>query len=370
MDPAGHAPLERRHSLWRMAMTLAIGACGALAGTQFGLPLPYMLGPLLFAAIAALAGAPLLAAPYTRELGQVVVGLAIGLRFTPVVVVATAKLLPAMVLATCLTLLATSGAAFLMRRMANVDRRTAFFSTAAAGIIEMSVIAAQKGADSGIVAVTHLIRVTLIVATIPFLVTMFGAQGHMHQADIAFDSEALALIGLLAAAAGLGYLAAPLRIPNTWILVPVLFGAVVAAFGFGPFAVPRPLMTLAQIVIGTWVGSRFKRDIVIRLPCVTLCAVILTGGLIAATMASAWLLTSFTDLSFTTAVLALAPGGVTEMVLTATAMHLDAATVTAFQTMRIAVVMTTIQFTFAAYVAIANRLSSGRALHESESRDI
>lgn len=364
MNPAGGSPSEGWQGLWRMAMTLALGLSGALAGQALGLPLPYLLGPLLFAAAAALAGAPLLAVPYSREMGQVIVGLGIGLRFTPAVMLATIKLLPGMILATVLTMLAATGAAFLMQRIARVDRRTAYFSTAAAGMIEMSVIAAQKGADSGIVAITHLVRLTFIVATIPFLVTMFGAQGDVHQLDIPFDSEALPLTGLLVAAAVFGYAVIPLRIPNTWILAPVLLGALVAVFGFGPFAMPRLLLSVAQVVIGTWIGSRFRRDVVIRLPRITVSAFVVAAYLIAATLLSAWLVTIVTGLSFTTAVLAVAPGGVTEMVLTATAMHLDAATVTAFQIMRIAVVVSTIQLTFAAYAALTNRLSRGQALQD------
>lgn len=333
-------------------MSLAVGTAGAVFGHAVGLPLPYMLGPLLFAAVAALAGAPMLIFPYGRELGQVVVGLGIGLRFTPAVALATAKLLPAMLVSTCLTVAATTGAALLMRRLAGVDRRTAFFSTAAAGVIEMAVIATQKGADSSVVAVTHLIRVTLIVATVPFLVTLFGTHGHVQTTEIPFGAEALPLAGLLLAATAIGYAVAPLRIPNTWLLAPVALGAIVAGLGFGPFAIPGFLVTAAQVVIGTWIGSRFRREVIGRLPRVTLSATVITFYLVASAMLIAWLLTAMTDLSFTTAVLAVAPAGVVEMVLTATAMHLDAATVTAFQLMRIAIVMTSIQFTYAAFEAL------------------
>jgi membrane AbrB-like protein len=162
------------------------------------------------------------------------------------------------------------------------------------------------------------------------------------------------------AAALLGYAVAPLRIPNTWLLLPVLLGAIVAGLGFGPFEVPRFLVAAAQVVIGTWVGSRFKREIVGRLPRVTVSAIVVTFYLVIAAMGVAWLLTRLTDLSFTTAVLAVAPAGVVEMVLTATAMHLDAATVTAFQLMRIAVVMTTISFTFTAFEALTRPSNTER----------
>ncbi|WP_158553205.1 MULTISPECIES: AbrB family transcriptional regulator [Mesorhizobium] len=348
-------------------MSLTIGAAGALFGVVVGLPLPYMLGPLLFGALAAFAGAPLLMFPYGREMGQVVVGIGIGLRFTPVVVVATLKLLPVMLLSTVLIMITTTGAALLMRRLAQVDRTTAFFSTAAAGIIEMAVIATQKGADSSIVAVTHLVRVTTIVATVPILVTLFGTHGHLQQAHIPFDTEAIPLIGLLLVAGALGYLIAPLRIPNTWLMVPVLLGALVAGLGFGPYAIPRILLTVAQVVIGTWIGSRFRRDVLTRLPRITITALIITFYLIVSAMVIATIVVALSDLSFTTAVLAVAPAGITEMVLTATAMHLDAATVTAFQIMRIAVVMTTIQFTFAAFDKLSEKFATqDRHSNESE----
>jgi membrane AbrB-like protein len=181
----------------------------------------------------------------------------------------------------------------------------------------------------------------------------------VHQAEIAFASETVPLIALLAAGAVLAYLVAPLRIPNSWLLTPVILGALVAALGYGPFAVPPLLLTLAQIVIGTWIGSRFRREIFGRLPRVTLSAVIVAAFLVATAMPAALALSAMTGLSFTTAVLAVAPAGITEMVITATAMHLDAATVTAFQLMRIAVVVTTIQASFAAYEWLTDRLSSG-----------
>ncbi len=59
-----------------------------------------------------------------------------------------------------------------------------------------------------------------------------------------------------------------------------------------------------------------------------------------------------------TSLLAVAPAGVTEMVLTATAMHLDATTVTAFQITRIAVVMTTILFTLRIFETLSRRLGA------------
>jgi membrane AbrB-like protein len=132
----------------------------------------------------------------------------------------------------------------------------------------------------------------------------------------------------------------------------------VAGFGLGPFAVPSAALVVAQIAIGVWLGCRFRRSLLGRLSRVTFSALVTTTFLLAMAMATAWVLSATTGLSFVTSLLAVAPAGVTEMVLTATAMHLDATTVTAFQITRIAVVMTTILLTLKIFERIARRLGA------------
>jgi uncharacterized protein len=60
-------------------------------------------------------------------------------------------------------------------------------------------------------------------------------------------------------------------------------------------------------------------------------------------------LSGATGLAFTTSFLSLAPAAVTEMVLTAQAMHLEAEIETAFHVMRIAIVSSTILIVFRCY---------------------
>lgn len=345
--PGGDRQLRRRHhQLLRMAATLAVGALGAAIAKLAGFPLPYLLGPLIFAAIATLLGTPVLTVPYGREFGQVAVGISIGLRFVPEVAAATAKLIPVMMVATVIVILSTSIAALILGRLGGVDRRTAFFATSAAGLAEMAVIAQQKGANSDTVAVVHLIRVTAIVTMVPVLLTVFGHRGDVHGAIVPLASDILPLMGLFAVSAIAAFLTLPLGMPNTWLLVPALIAAVVAILGLGSLVVPRALLNLAQVVIGTWIGCRFRREIIGRLPRVSVAALVTTAFLLGCAALIASLVSLLTGLPFSTGFLSIAPAGVTEMVLTATAMHLDAATVTGFQIMRIAVVMTTIPLVF------------------------
>lgn len=344
------------HPFVKYGLACLIGIGGAVFARNFALPLPYLLGPLLACGGASIMGAPIAALPYGRELGQAAVGLAIGLRFVPIVMVATIKLLPLMLLATLLMIVATMLAALMLHKLANIDRRTAFFATAAAGLAEMAVVAHQKNADSDTVAMVHLIRVALIVTIVPFLVMFFGEDGGIQSVQIPLHAEVLPLIGLFLAGVLAAFLVRRWKLPNTWLLIPAVIGGITAGFGFGPFAVPSIIITIAQIVIGIWLGARFRQTLLGRLWRITLSAVFTTAFLLIVATTIAWALSAITGLSFVTSLLAIAPAGVTEMALTATAMHLDATTVTAFQITRIAVVMTTILFTLRVFETFSRRL--------------
>jgi membrane AbrB-like protein len=222
----------------------------------------------------------------------------------------------------------------------------------------MSVVAHQKNADGDIVAVVHLIRVTAIVTTVPFLVTIFGADGGIQPLLVPLSHELLPLLALFLSSVVAAFWARKLRLPNTWLLVPAIIAATVAGFDFGPFTVPPMALTIAQIVIGCWLGCKFKRSLLGRLSQVTISAVVITIFLLTAATGLAALLSYFTGLPFVTSLLALAPAGVTEMVLTATAMHLDSTIVTAFQITRISVVMSTILFALRIFETLTRRLGA------------
>ena len=133
--------------------------------------------------------------PYGRELGQVVVGLAIGLRFTPAVALATTKLLPVMLVSTGLIILATG------RGGADPDGSPA--STGAPPSSPRRRPASSRWRSSPCRRAPTAIRSRCspdpgdaIVATVPFLVTLFGERRHPVRLRWPFGAEALPLAGL------------------------------------------------------------------------------------------------------------------------------------------------------------------------------
>jgi membrane AbrB-like protein len=360
-------PKEHRPQVWararelgrqpwaEVALALVIGGLGGFLASRLRIPLAWILGPLVACFAGTLMGLRLRPIPYGRQVAHTVVGLAIGLRLTPAVLAATAGLLPAMGVATIYTIAVTTAAAFLLRRLAQVDRRTAFFGSAAAGMSEMAILATERGGDSQAVSIVHAVRVTCVVIVIPLLVFAFGADEGIQDAPVTRATgymEVAIIIGLGLLA---GWLATPFRIPSPWFLVPMMVGAIAAAT-WTVIEIPWLLLIPAQVILGVALGCRFERTILRRLPRVVAAAFVVAAVLILASVVGAAVLSATTHLSFATSFLAVAPAGITEMVLTARIMHLDTATVTAFQVMRILLINTSILIVYRLFERLSIRL--------------
>ncbi len=71
------------HFLLRVAATLLFAAAAAALCLALHTPLPWMIGPLLAVSVASIAGLPTASFTPLRNLGQWVIGSALGLYFTP-----------------------------------------------------------------------------------------------------------------------------------------------------------------------------------------------------------------------------------------------------------------------------------------------
>jgi uncharacterized protein len=334
-----------------LVLTYAIATAAGFLADVVNMPLPFMLGPFFALAAFSIMGFESALVPMGRELGQVAIGVAVGMRFTPAVLATMAGLLPAMIAGTLYVIAFTMVAAFLFKPLAKVDNVTAFFATAAGGVADMATVAKEYGGAAGSVAVVHALRVSGVVAIVPFLVVIFGEHGTAPDAASAGSNWLLVGLSLL-----LGYLMArllkPTPLPNPWLVGPILMGIIIGVLGLYTVTIPPTLIVIAQIMLGTWLGCQFKRDLLAALPRVTFAAVLVSIFMIGCAAFGALVLTLTTDLPFTTSFLSLAPAAVTEMVLTAQVMHLEAEVVTAFHVLRIAVVSSTVLLVFKLYLKL------------------
>jgi membrane AbrB-like protein len=318
--------------------TFAVGLAGGVAAKFSGMPLPYMTGPLLVTAALGLAGVPVRSLWPARAAGQFVTGSAIGTAFTQAVLLKLVLMLPVIIAGALISMVVGAIAALMLVWLTDLDRKTAFFATMPAGVIEMANIAVRQGADPLPIMVMQTMRVGLTVCAAPFFATYF-ADASMRQEVAQAATMPWLSVGVIMVGATIGGgLLALVRFPNPWFIGSLLASGVLGATGVVEGRVPDLLLVIAQVIIGTSIGTQFRHEFLTRLFRLLL-ASLLTVPFAVGTMALvAAGYATLLAVPIPAMVLALAPAGIAEMALTGKLLGLDATLITGFQVFRILVV--------------------------------
>ena len=322
-----------------MAGTLAAGVAGGYAARYAHLPLPWLLGSLATIMALSLAGAPVRLIPWGRPAGTLVVGASTGVQFTAAVVAKLFALLPLIIAAALLSTIIGAIGGLLYMRLTGVDRVTAFFATLPGGVVETLNVAPQYGGHVEPIMVAQTTRVALIVVFAPFLVVLFAGSGLQNPLLGVPVASWLPVLALLAVSAIIAALLSRTRSPNAWLMAPLFLGAAASHLGFIDGRMPDVLIIAAQVVIGTALGAQFRPEFLTRLFRLlwASCLVVLfaAGSMVLFAAAVAWL----GGYPVPTMVLATAPAGIAEMVLTGKVLGLDSTMIAGFQLMRIIIVL-------------------------------
>jgi len=325
----------RRHAP-RVALTYAVAAIAGYAAMRLRIPLPWMMGALFATAAQSLYGARPAVLPIGRRVGQMMIGIGVGLTFTEQAAAAVFGNLPAMTAAAVLTLAAGGAISFLLARMTGTDRLTAVMASVPGGPADMANLAERYGGDPLTVALAQTFRIALIVTVIPPAMILSGIDGHQELASAAqlpFDPLGLAALTAIGAAAI--FALTRMGLANAWFLGPLIAISTMTASGIHLSGMPFGLVAVAQILLGVSLGTTFERRFLMRSPRLLVATVVCSILLLVACGTIAALLASLTGLHPASLALALAPGGLPEMVLTAKVLHLSVPMVTAFHVERV-----------------------------------
>ena len=140
---------------------------GGWLASLVGWPLPWMIGSLLAVMLVrCLADLPLAEVPGARKCGQWIVGIGIGLHFTPAVIEQVLAHSVIIVFGAVATTLSSVLAIAFMRRSGE-DRATAFFASMPGGASEMVNLGQRHGAVLSRVAAAQSLRLLLVVLLVP-----------------------------------------------------------------------------------------------------------------------------------------------------------------------------------------------------------
>jgi membrane AbrB-like protein len=346
--------LRNSSRLRAIAGGFVVSAAGGALFAWLGTPLPWMMGSLIAMACVQMAGAGFDAPRGGREAGLIVIGINLGLYFTPPVVREVATYGGYFVALGFAALGIGALSATLLERIAGVDHATAFFSSMPGGAAEMAMLGERYGAQVDRVAFAHSTRMLLVVTLVPTAITLAGFSATEDYRPLTMPFEATGFLLLVGLAIAAGAIARWLRIPTAFMFGPLLATIALTVSGVTLSSVPSALTNIAQVLLGCVMGSKFDRRFLSAAP--RFAAALLPSVTLTLALAAfvGWAIAGLSGAYLGTALLAVAPGGIAEMSITAKVLRIGVAFVTAAHVIRYAIVVL--------FSAVAFRLLAARRL--------
>lgn len=323
--------------LWLGARTAITGVaclCVGLAADWLGIPLAWILGPMVAAAVLSLQGFQFWYPRLGQRIGQWTIGASVGLKLTGSAIAMLVPLVPLMFITGVLGMCFGAVASLILVRFARLDSKTAYFSMMPGGLAEMANIAETVGARGEPVALAQALRLAIVVSVLPPLVLALGTTGDTVTDLTATNLAPLQVVAVFAVALVGIALARVLRFNNYRMIGAMIGAAIVSVSGLISGTMPPILVHGGQLLLGVAIGARFKRDIVKKLLGIAFVAIFAILAKLILLFGSGLALAGLTHGDIATSVLATAPGGLPEMAVTAQVLHLNVAFVTVFQLVR------------------------------------
>ena len=301
-----------------LVRSLAIGALGGAVFHLLGLPLAWMLGPLVANLVASARGLDVRVPEGLREALLGVLGLVLGSQVTPELAARVVDWPLSMALLLAGVAASTAVAAAWYRRC-GFDSVSAWFASAPGAMTAMILMGEKCGGDPQRIAIAQSLRILLVVLWLPPLFWLWeGAPSPAAEA-----AAPVAHLWMLLALPLLMPLGRRLRLPTPALLAPLLFAALLSGFDIASLELSDWGMNLMLWGLGSAIGSRFRGLSRARFGRYLAEASVATLLALVVLALFAELIHRLVGVPRDVALLALAPGGIGEMAILAVALEID-----------------------------------------------
>ncbi|MDF2880364.1 MAG: rane protein [Clostridiaceae bacterium] len=340
----------------KLIITLVVGITGGIAALKLKIPAGAMIGSMLCVALYNVITGNAFLPQDIRVITQIAAGAFIGsgIKYKDV---QDLKLMikPAVLMVSSMMILDLF-MGYLMYKITGIDLVTSLFASAPGGLMDMTLISADLGADTSKVAVLQMARLMTVMIIFPPIIKFVSSniskkkEKNVQQLlscteldkdpkDINKKSKDtkkknagnLMLTLMVASAAGyIGYIS---KIPAgamTFALISSASLNVIFSRGYMPLNLRR----LTQMFAGVLIGERMTYADIIALKSVIIPVLILLIGIIIINLCIGIFINKAAGLEIVTSLFASAPGGVSDMALIAEELGADAPKVAILQLAR------------------------------------
>jgi uncharacterized protein len=303
--------------------TLVIGGAGGLLFLGAGLPGGLISGAMMAVGIAALAGRPLVVSPILTQAVLLLLGISLGSLVSRQLIQHISAYPLTIALLALATFCSTFGSSLYLQRVHGWDPTSALLAGSPGALSQITVLAAEKGADVAAIAVVQTMRVIILTAALPLLLALTGMAQTAPPAAAGIIASPIELGELIAASVAVALLLRLMRFPASWMFGAMIGSSLLHGTGLIEGGLPPWLRGVALVGIGALIGTRFA-----RVTTKTLLSHVKAGLgsfaiaiLISAIFVAAIALTTAVRLA--DIVVAFAPGAMDAMLALALTLHID-----------------------------------------------
>ena len=303
--------------------TLVIGAAGGLLFLWANLPGGLISGAMAAVGIGALAGRPLTMPPILTQTVLVLLGITLGSLVSRQMIQHMGAYPLTIGLLALATFCMTFGSSFYLQRVHGWDPTSALLAASPGALSQITVLAAEKGADVAAIAVVQTMRVIILTAALPLLLALTGIAHTTPPTIASVIASPLELAALALAAVVVALLLRLAKFPASWMFGAMIASSVLHGTGAIEGGLPPWMRGVALVGIGAVIGTRFA-----RIKTSTLLSHVNAGLgsfavaiIISAIFVAVILLT--TNVRFADVVVAFAPGAMDAMLALALTLHID-----------------------------------------------
>lgn len=323
--------------------TALIATVGGFLFHLINMPVPWMLGPLVALLVFKRVTRQATAWPLPiREGSQIILGFVMGSSFSPEAGREIIRSFPAMFVTTALLISFSLLCGYFMFRQSIFSYSSCILGNIPGGMTQASILCDDiEDADVSAVTILQTIRLLLVIFLVPFLVmhstAALSALSAGSQALSAVPvMENYPLLGLyIALSAVVGVGVRKIKVPTPYLIGPLLITALPALTGMQVPHMPTIIVSAAQVGFGAYLGNTIDISKMEEYKKLLPYAFGIAFAVIALSLLAGYLLTLITHMDLLTAFLATAPGGMSEMAVTAISVKADLPTVTSYQLFRV-----------------------------------
>ena len=204
------------------------------------------------------------------------------------------------------------------------DQTSALLAGSPGALSQITMLAAEKGADVAAIAVVQTMRVIILTAALPLLLAVTGVapSAPVDLLNVVVASP-LEVAGLAAAAVALALARRLAQFPASWMFGAMIASAMLHGTGLIEGGLPPWMRNIALVGIGAVIGTRFarisKKTLVshINAGLGSFAVAIIISGIFVTVIVLA------THVRFADVVVAFAPGAMDAMLALALTLHID-----------------------------------------------